>query len=409
MHNPAKLAAALSGIQVLPHYLVVLIWPSESALYGMMGGRLEPLLAQFGILYSLAVCALLFGIKVGSGARSRERPINMSYEPNYFAASLISLVIYLLSMYVIILNSGGLGTFLSQAGTQSDFQDGLGILGIFKVPAAYLAILFMAVQYARTGRPGMLLLIVYILLIVLLESTLGSRRAPIQYIIFAIVAIYMLRPDQKLPALASIFLGGMCIVIFVALLNIRDQSSGFQDSRGVLSYIVNFSYNDIYMFVIYHFSHADLWYGKVFLDFQYRFTGGPMGLAPPSLDEGVYIYNLFLGYPVEPPLPIDLMAANSWPPRTFGNGYMNFGIPGVVAFSFIQGYLTGLAYRMMNRSDRHPIFIFLFLLFIFSFQVSNLKLTELIAVSIGLTVIFGPMYLIERNSRRNSNLDGGGR
>ena len=126
-------------------------------------------------------------------------------------------------------------------------------------------------------------------------------------------------------------------------------------------------------------------------------------MGPPPIDEGVYIYNLFLGRPVEPPLPTILMAANSWPPRTFGNGYMNFGLAGVVIFSFIQGWITGVAFKFMVRSNRHPIFLFLFLLIVFSFQVSNLKIAELATVLVGLTVIFGPLYLIEARSLRQAN------
>jgi len=205
---------------------------------------------------------------------------------------------------------------------------------------------------------------------------------------------------RSLFSLSNVVLGLLCVSIFVILLNFRYESKGMSAPVSIASYIVNFSYNDIYMFIMNHFSYYDYWYGKVFLDFKYRFTGGIQGFGPPPIDEGVYIYNLFLGRPVEPPIPTDMMAANSWPPRTFGNGYMNFGFPGVIAFSFIQGWLTGLAYRWMVKTGRHPIFLFVYLLMVFSFQVSNLKIAELGTVIVGLTLVFGPLYLIERRSLR---------
>jgi oligosaccharide repeat unit polymerase len=401
IHNPAKLAAGLSALHVLPHYLIVLIWPEESLIYEYMRGNLSPALTQFGLLYSVAVVALLAGIKVGVGNLRTIRRFTVDYNPNYYAASLISLFLYLVSMYFIIQQNGGLAEFLRAAGTQGDYQQGLGILNIIKLPSAYLAILFMTVQHVRTGSPKLLWLIGYILFIVLVEATLGSRRTPIQLILFALLSLYMLRPDKKLFSFLSVFVLLLCGVIFIALLNARDQISGVSD-RTALSYITNFSYNDIYMFVMQHFSISGLWYGSVFLDFKYRVTDGLNGWPPPSLDEGVYIYNLFIGRAVEPPMPIDLMANNSWPPRTFGNGYMNFGIFGVIGFHIIQGVMTGAAYRFLIRSGGHPVFLFLFLLLVFSFQVSNLKLTELAAAMAGLVFIFGPMYLMERRSQQGA-------
>lgn len=403
VHSPAKLLAALSAVQVLPHYFVVIIWPEESMIYSLMGAELEGLLTKFALFYSLGMVALLYGIHVGSRGRAEAAQINVTYEPNYYFASFFAFIVYLISMYLIITQNFDFVEFISSAGTQRELESGTGFLYILKTPASYLAILFIAIQHARTGKPKFWILIGYVILIVLIEATLGSRRTPIQLIIFAIVAVHMVRPDRALFSTSNILLGLVCATIFVVLLNFRYQAMGMMNPGTITSYIVNFSYNDIYMFVIHHFSYNDFWYGKVFLDFTYRFTGGIQNLGPPPIDEGVYIYNLFLGQPVEPPLPTELMAANSWPPRTFGNGFMNFGLPGVVVFSFIQGWMIGLAFKFMLRTNRHPIFLFFFLLLVFSFQVSNLKIAELGSVLVGLTLIFGPLYLAERRSVRAAN------
>ena len=93
---------------------------------------------------------------------------------------------------------------------------------------------------------------------------------------------------------------------------------------------------------------------------------------------------------------LEIMAHNSWPPRTFGNGYMNFGVPGIMVFFLIQGFVTGFAYKLAVRTEYHPVFVFLYLMFIFSFQISNLKLTELALILVGLLAIFGPATLIRR-------------
>lgn len=116
-------------------------------------------------------------------------------------------------------------------------------------------------------------------------------------------------------------------------------------------------------------------------------------MPPPSLDEGLYIYNLYLGYAVEPPMALGTLTHNSWPPRTFGNGFMNFGFLGILAFFTLQGWLTGVAYRLAARSDFHPVLVFVYLIFAFSFQVSNLKITEMLIIMIGLGLMFGPFVL----------------
>lgn len=396
IRNPAKLAALLSGLQVIPHFIIVSIWPEESLIFPVYGTGLLELLPRFAIYYAFGFAFMLLGIKWGLKGQDTQAPLKISIEPNYYLISAIMFALYLSAMYLMVAQAGGLIVFLQNFGTQSEFQSGTGVFQIVKLPAIYLSILFLSIQHAKTGKPHLFWIILYILVLIAIESGLGGRRTPIQIILFTMVSIYIINPHRRLISATNVAMLGICAVIFVVILNIRDQATGYIETRNTLSYFVNFSYNDIYIFVLDHFSKYDFWYGKIFLDFQYRFTGGYHGLPAPSLDDGVYIYNLYLGHYVEPPMSLEIMAHNSWPPRTFGNGYMNFGVPGIAIFFLIQGFLTGLAYKLAVRTEYHPVFVFLYLMFIFSFQVSNLKLTELALILVGLLAIFGPATLIRR-------------
>jgi oligosaccharide repeat unit polymerase len=408
VNSPIKLASFLSGFQVIPHYFIVFLMPQESLLFPIFGDQLNTILPKFALYYSISQVSLLAGISIFSKGRRKSAIASLEIRQNYYVSSAIAFFTYLFSMYLIAENSGGIASFIQNSGNQKEFEVGNGIYYIIKIPAAYLSILFLSVNHARTGKPSMAVLLFFVILVVGIESTLGSRRTPIQLIAFFVIAIYMIKPNVKLITLSNVALGTVSVIVFVALLSIRDQNSAINEQRTFWSYLTNMSYNDMYIFVLHHFSNNDLWYGKVFLDIKYRFTGGLDGLPPPSLDEGVYIYNLFIGRAVEPPLPLELMAHNSWPPRTFGNGYLNFGLFGIVGFSFLQGVITGKLFKLMKDSFYNPVFIFLYLMGIFSFQISNLKFTEMMIVLVGLMVMFGPIALMG-NLTSDVRLTGGGR
>jgi oligosaccharide repeat unit polymerase len=398
--SPSKLAMLLSGLLTIPHYLTVSLFPEESLIYPMYGDGINRLLPNFGILYSAGLVAMLIGIRLSNNKRITLNSQIFDIEINYYFISFISFVFYVISIYLILEKAGGWQSQISNFGQTAELQEGTGIFYIIKVPAAYLSILFLTVQYAKTGKPSLPLLVFVILIVVSIESLLGSRRTPIQLMVFAILAIMILKPNAKLFSVTNILFASISITIFYIILLWREQSYSNIEGYGIGKILVNMSYNDIYMFVMDHFSKNEFWFGKVFLDFQYRIVPLGPNLDPPSLDEGVYIYNLFLGRGVEPPLPLAFMAHNSWPPRTFGNGYMNFGIIGVIFFFMIQGYLTGKFYYIAKYYHFHAIPLFLYLLIIFSFQISNLKIAEIIIVLLGIVLVIAPIYLTTRLGKK---------
>lgn len=396
--DPARLSAALSAVQVLPHFAVVSIWPESSILHSAYGERLQDLMPKFALFYSLGLLAMYAGI----GMIFRNHPKHVhnqdDFNLNFRALGIILLFVYTATTLVFIENKGGIQAYIVNYGNQNriELQTETAFYNILKMPAAYLSILCFTIGYSKLRKPSALILVLCIIYFAGIESGLGSRRGPIQMILFALASIYIVDARAKIVSTTSIIALASCATIFVLILNIRDQASGNSDVRGIISYIVNFSYNDIYIFVLDHFGRNDFWHGSVFLDFAYRIYDINPGFSPPSLDEGVYIYNLYLGQFVSPPLSPDLMVANSWPPRTFGNGYMNFGLPGVLIFFFIQGLIIALIANRLTEAKNNPVWIFIYLLSVFSFQISNLKIAEMIIVLIGLSVLAVPTSLILR-------------
>jgi hypothetical protein len=176
-------------------------------------------------------------------------------------------------------------------------------------------------------------------------------------------------------------------VIFVALLQLRLAPTGEDEKLDAADYLMNFSYNETYTFIVYYFSNHDPWYGQVFGDLLIRFTPFTNSTASPPIDEGVYIYNLYMGRHVFPPTDMSSMLWNSWPPNTFGNGFMNFRLTGVVIFCFLQGFLTGTAFRVASNMGFRPIPLFIYFWTVFGFYISNIFLVQSFLVGAGVFLI----------------------
>jgi len=83
----------------------------------------------------------------------------------------------------------------------------------------------------------------------------------------------------------------------------------------------------------------------------------------PPVDDGMYIWSIALGRTITPPKKIEELDVSSWP---IGNwmGMMNWGLPGLIFFSFLSGLLMNASYYAFQRSEKH-----LFLFFVYSYCV----------------------------------------
>lgn len=108
-----------------------------------------------------------------------------------------------------------------------------------------------------------------------------------------------------------------------------------------------------------YYLNKEPWYGASFLDLFKAWI--PRSLFPqkPPVDDGVYIFNIALGRDVRPPVPLDELVHNSWPP---GNwiGLMNWGWLGLCLFSYLSGMFINALYSSFLSTKKH---IFLFILY----------------------------------------------
>lgn len=407
-NSPAKLFFIISAGHVIPHLIIISLEPERSIIYNLVGEDINTLLVKFSIYYSFGIIFLYSGINIGLKVKfqNKKKPSSNIFEKKYLILSFLLFITYVATLFLLFNKIGGISHYFNNfAAAREDLNFDNFAYSLVKTPAAYLAIFFFLLKHAKTGKPSLYSFYAFLFLIVLLESMLGGRRTPIQFILFSLVALSIVKNDYKLVSAKNIPLIGLAIFIFVSLLYLRvffSAGEGVENATNngdldLTQYILNFSYNDIYLFVIYHFSSHDLWYGSVFLDILYKiFPFFSPVTPPPSLDEGVYIYNLYNGFNVYPPVSLENMLHNSWPPRTFGNGYMNFGLLGVLIFFWIHGFTIGTAYKFSKSRLFSPISLFLYLIMVFSFQVANLKIAELIIIGSGLILMYIPIYTLNR-------------
>ena len=395
--SPAKLGALLSGIQMIPQFAILLIAPDRSLIYGRAIRDLDSLLVTFGLLYALGTLAFYVGLGFGSACSNRLmprlRPARELRRPGTVIAFL--LIIYLLLMFQIFTSSGGLVQFVSNIGARASMLAGSGVFFIFSSPASYMIIFLAIFSYTQSGRPSLPIVFALIIFLTGIESLLGGRRQPVQMLIFAALAFSIFSSNFKIFSARNFILGLVAVVVFVVLLVVRVGENSNVDA---IDLVLNLSHIDPYLFVMIHFQDHELWYGRSFLDVIQRVVPIYRLASPSPIDEGVYVYNLFLGNPVSPPTPMSSMSWNSWPAGSFGNGYMNFGSIGVLGFFFVRGVLISAAHSLSKKSGHSPALLLVYLWMAFGFHVSNLKITQLLMLLAGIAIILPVVSVINRVS-----------
>lgn len=97
--------------------------------------------------------------------------------------------------------------------------------------------------------------------------------------------------------------------------------------------------------VIEYFSTDNYWLGRSWADLLYAFCPINSCQNKPPMDDGVYLYNIYLFGSVELGQGVDQLVASSYPFETWSIFYANFGFIGVV----VGGGLFGLFLACLNK------------------------------------------------------------
>lgn len=386
--SPAKIISLISGVTTVPYFFILAFFPGyESPILNLINGDLGELQIIFAIYYSLGLLAMYWGIKIG-GIKFNNGIVYKLQRYSDVSSKRIHLILFFMAISLILAKlqlAGGLFFLLENIRSRGELLAGTGFIDLFLIPAAFFSIFYAIYNRSMTGKPKAIEIIIMIIILSVLLSLFGGRKLPMMLIILAILAAIFY--DEKLKIYSIRFLPVYILIIFffaTALEHrINEQLGVGAQGLNFYDYIRNASYLETYLFILDHFSVNDFWYGVGHLDLVYRIIPFFSESLKPPIDDGVYIRTLAEGIFVKPPVSFEDMYPSSWPPETFGSGYMNFGLIGVILYFLLKGFISGLVFSYAKSKKFQPIPLFLFFYVVINFHVSNLRVFQ-----VGMLVVF---------------------
>lgn len=169
------------------------------------------------------------------------------------------------------------------------------------------------------------------------------------------------------------------------------------DNENETADFVNKELSGIYIsvFILDHYNINNFWYGKGLLDLFQAPIPRKFNKHKPPVDEGRYVVAAVQGMDYSPSVPANNLPDYSWPPGTFGLGYINAGVVGVVIFSILLGRIQNYFYK---RNLYRKSFVSIFLLFsvMQSFNISNLSIFNYIIAIIPFFFLYGLSVLLSK-------------
>lgn len=292
---------------------------------------------------------------------------------------------------------GGLAGIAGTVQNRVALQTGLGPVNFLASAATILAtIIAVRRSIAEPSTTGHLVLLAVALASTVMFSLFGGRKDSIQLAVMILAIISIYRPGflnlnlRTLLALAAAYLAAL--LYFVAMLIYRSKLGGELSMGGFMDqlassfdsyqeFLISLSYADTYFFITNFFDGSTSYHGATFLDLLTAFV--PSGLMPdkPAVDDGMFVRAATLGYLLQPGTPAYLINHNSFPPETLGAAYMNGGPWLVAPFGLVLGAVLGKARQLIGRYPASPFVIALYLNIFLNFEISNLRITQLIAQS----------------------------
>lgn len=158
----------------------------------------------------------------------------------------------------------------------------------------------------------------------------------------------------------------------------------------------NLSYVDGFVYTLWKFSRDGLWFGATWLDLLYSPLPSSVITSKPPIDDGVYLRSLAEGMRVVPGMSASALYPSSWPPETFGAGFMNFGWPGVALYHLVLGMMFRVVYEYLRRSPSSFFAIYLYAQIVLNFEISNLRIVQALMTVLTVSGVVGSLMIANR-------------
>lgn len=336
--------------------------------------------ALFIVIYSLSI---YFLVKRSSTLDVDSIRFNIKKYSSWFInVHLIYLILGGIAYILFLQSIGGLSFVWSNLATKTTITAGTGYFRALWFYLLISSLIFAAAAYrVRVGY-----FVILTVLIALLSGSIGDRTPILKVVLTAIFSWHVFKKgivikiDYRLILLIFVL-----AIIFISMPMLRTPGALDQFIMNPDVFVDAFTENwhnlirrfsDINrsLFAFSYFDLDNIWFGKSYLDLLYAPIPRSMLEGKPPIDDGFYLYNLFLGNEVTPPAAFEDMYINSWPFSSITIGFANFWYIGVVLNAFLTAIIASYSFRLIKAGSLMSLFFgfFIYLQFVTNtFQLTN--------------------------------------
>ena len=392
--SPVKFISIKYALLNLPFILLICFSPQrfKTPILTVCKVTLNDAFLQYTKVQTVAFFSLLLGIYVYNRWR-KVKPgwVKDTTVYNYKTLKLIAILFFAtgLGAYsVFIYRIGGLYYLLTNLDNRIQMQSGQYILQLLNF--FFIAVLlFMLCIKLENKKWDKIIFVAALVTVCFIFSSFGARKNTLLLLIMVVVSYHYTIKKISFSTLNRPLIGFMAILLSVYILVIpvvrkKEEFSKLHTENAdhyfnIYKLIYNVSYTYIDVFAANYFNEENAWHlsgitdpAKVFL------TKGDKSGVPP-IDEGAYFWNIVKHQKdYRPSTPRRELSAGSWPIENFGFGYANFLMPGIIIAFFLQGLCFSFFYSLLKNEIYNPVLLYGYVLVIFSFNFSNLRLVQVI-------------------------------
>jgi len=366
---------------------------------------------QYTIVQTIAFASLITGIVLFSKKPNPAAPDKKDYKYAVLKFLVIAFFGVGCMAYGLFLHRiGGLSYLLNNLDKRIALQGGQYILNLLPLLVISCLLLLVCIKL-KNKIADKILLGLFIVATLSIFNSFGSRENSIIFIITLIVAgsyvIRQLEFNQKSLAFLSVIAGGLFFyVMVVPAIRRAYEPDNISNSLPIITargFVYNISYTYIDVFVANYFNKENAWYLDGYFAPVTALFAKPDKSMIPQVDQGVYFNTIVTrNKDFRPPMPRKDLSKTSWPTENFGFAYSNFLIPGIIIFFFLQGMVFSLVYRVLQNDIYNPVVIMLYVLVIFTFNFSSLRLAMFIKI---VPLIYLVYIIFNRFVRSKSTVD----
>lgn len=409
--SPIAIILLISLFKVVPYSYLSYVFPEIIGIgvRQSIGARsITELITEFNLLYGVFIACFIAAFMFFGGRYEQRKFIELGKQwlrlyskPSLniiITLSVLSAILFGVKLQVI----GGLSaTIIGDNLDRYTISKGIGYIVAPADLLISITTLLAIIRYNDSRRKVDFCIFISLFLFSVFSLSLGGgRKALLQHIIILLAFWCLAGGRIHYFSFRFLVVISFSIAYFLLLLQLRMGGNegnlvlrNYRDF-GVFGYfmtfISNFSYNDTYYFLIDYFSASPVYMGRTFIDLLYAPL--PSGIFPdkPPIDEGLYVKALASWVYVAPPVPASaFVGLGSWPPETFGNFIMNFGVYSVWMGGLLYGFCIYLIMRIARYVGISLITIYIVYFSALNFQISNLRLVNLITI-----VVFGTIIVL---------------